>query len=292
MLQGPGRRRSTSTTATSPTSCATCSRTPTPSRSIFERGVRADGRRDPRRPADAAPLVVLEDGSDEPFDGARSRYEDALAAASPRSAASGRARADDLYILYTGGTTGMPKGVMWRQEDIFFAALGGGGFGQPADRDAGRARRAGDAPRTPRASSWSNAADDARRRPVGHRSSRSSAAARSCSDTDAPLRRRRGVAHRRRGAARTRSWSSATRWPGRSPRRSTAPGADYDTSSAGRHRLGRRDPVAGGQGPAARAAPERDGHRQLRCVGDRRQRHRVRHRQGPRPGRGSRWAST
>ncbi|MBS1849277.1 MAG: acyl-CoA synthetase [Actinobacteria bacterium] len=32
---------------------------------------------------------------------------------------------DDLYVLYTGGTTGMPKGVMWRQEDVFFA-LGGG----------------------------------------------------------------------------------------------------------------------------------------------------------------------
>jgi fatty-acyl-CoA synthase len=32
---------------------------------------------------------------------------------------------DDLYILYTGGTTGMPKGVLWRQEDIFFGALGG-----------------------------------------------------------------------------------------------------------------------------------------------------------------------
>ncbi len=33
---------------------------------------------------------------------------------------------DDLYLLYTGGTTGMPKGVMWRHEDIFFAGLGGG----------------------------------------------------------------------------------------------------------------------------------------------------------------------
>jgi fatty-acyl-CoA synthase len=32
---------------------------------------------------------------------------------------------DDLYILYTGGTTGMPKGVLWRQENIFFGALGG-----------------------------------------------------------------------------------------------------------------------------------------------------------------------
>jgi len=32
---------------------------------------------------------------------------------------------DDLYMLYTGGTTGMPKGVLWRQADIFVAAMGG-----------------------------------------------------------------------------------------------------------------------------------------------------------------------
>jgi acyl-CoA synthetase (AMP-forming)/AMP-acid ligase II len=32
---------------------------------------------------------------------------------------------DDLYVLYTGGTTGMPKGVLWRQHDIFVAACGG-----------------------------------------------------------------------------------------------------------------------------------------------------------------------
>ncbi len=38
---------------------------------------------------------------------------------------------DDLYVLYTGGTTGMPKGVMWRAEDIFFAAMGGGNYGGP-----------------------------------------------------------------------------------------------------------------------------------------------------------------
>jgi fatty-acyl-CoA synthase len=57
-------------------------------------------------------------------------YEDALAAASPARGFAPRSP-DDLYILYTGGTTGMPKGVLWRQEDIFFAALGGGGFGQP-----------------------------------------------------------------------------------------------------------------------------------------------------------------
>lgn len=32
---------------------------------------------------------------------------------------------DDLYVLYTGGTTGMPKGVLWRQHDIFMASFGG-----------------------------------------------------------------------------------------------------------------------------------------------------------------------
>ena len=36
-----------------------------------------------------------------------------------------RPTSDDLYILYTGGTTGMPKGVLWRQHDIFLSAMGG-----------------------------------------------------------------------------------------------------------------------------------------------------------------------
>jgi fatty-acyl-CoA synthase len=36
---------------------------------------------------------------------------------------------DDLYILYTGGTTGMPKGVLWRQDDIYVTSMGGTPFG-------------------------------------------------------------------------------------------------------------------------------------------------------------------
>jgi len=55
-------------------------------------------------------------------------YEDALAGASAARDFPARS-ADDLYILYTGGTTGMPKGVMWRAEDIFFGAFGGGNLG-------------------------------------------------------------------------------------------------------------------------------------------------------------------
>jgi len=37
----------------------------------------------------------------------------------------------DTYIIYTGGTTGMPRGVMWRHEDVFFAGLQGGNPGGP-----------------------------------------------------------------------------------------------------------------------------------------------------------------
>ncbi|OIJ94025.1 acyl-CoA synthetase [Streptomyces monashensis] len=49
----------------------------------------------------------------------------AEAAGSPRRGFPARS-GDDQFVIYTGGTTGMPKGVMWRQEDLFFAGLGGG----------------------------------------------------------------------------------------------------------------------------------------------------------------------
>jgi 3-oxocholest-4-en-26-oate---CoA ligase len=55
-------------------------------------------------------------------------YEAALAGASPERDFEERSE-DDLVIIYTGGTTGMPRGVMWRHKDLFFAALQGGNPG-------------------------------------------------------------------------------------------------------------------------------------------------------------------
>jgi fatty-acyl-CoA synthase len=52
-------------------------------------------------------------------------YEEALAGGSPERP-DVEWSPDDLYILYTGGTTGLPKGVLWRQGDVFPAAMGGG----------------------------------------------------------------------------------------------------------------------------------------------------------------------
>ena len=69
-------------------------------------------------------LLQVDDGSGTALlDGALD-YEAALASASPARPDVAWS-ADDLYILYTGGTTGQPKGVLWRQADIYFAALGG-----------------------------------------------------------------------------------------------------------------------------------------------------------------------
>ncbi len=49
-------------------------------------------------------------------------YEDAAASAGPeRTIAPWGRSGDHLMLLYTGGTTGMPKGVMWRQDDLFGA---------------------------------------------------------------------------------------------------------------------------------------------------------------------------
>ena len=70
-------------------------------------------------------VLVVEDGTDVPVPDGSRPYEAELASASPARDFDPRS-ADDVYCAYTGGTTGMPKGVLWRQEDIFFAGLGGG----------------------------------------------------------------------------------------------------------------------------------------------------------------------
>ncbi len=77
--------------------------------------------------------IVIQDGSDCEFEALDSAdYEQAMASGSPERDFAPRS-ADDHYILYTGGTTGMPKGVVWRHEDVFFA-LGGGNDPQTGKR--------------------------------------------------------------------------------------------------------------------------------------------------------------
>jgi 3-oxocholest-4-en-26-oate---CoA ligase len=65
--------------------------------------------------------VVIGDGADVV---PGSPYDEALAGASPERDFGPRS-SDDIYLLYTGGTTGYPKGVLWRQEDVW-RTLGGG----------------------------------------------------------------------------------------------------------------------------------------------------------------------
>ena len=68
-------------------------------------------------------LLQVDDNSGTPLLDGAEWYEDFLASA-PMTPIDTPSH-DDLYILYTGGTTGMPKGVLWRQGDIYPAALGG-----------------------------------------------------------------------------------------------------------------------------------------------------------------------
>ena len=65
--------------------------------------------------------LVLEDGAP----GSQFSYEHVLNGSSHSRDGLPACSGDDLYVLYTGGTTGMPKGVLWRQEDFFLGPLGG-----------------------------------------------------------------------------------------------------------------------------------------------------------------------
>lgn len=69
-------------------------------------------------------VTVLEDGTDHVTPYPSTGWADALAG-QPRTRGFEERSADDVYIVYTGGTTGYPKGVVWRQEDVW-RTLGGG----------------------------------------------------------------------------------------------------------------------------------------------------------------------
>lgn len=58
------------------------------------------------------------------------QYDDEVAA-SPAERDFAPRSSDDQYLLYTGGTTGMPKGVLWTHENLLFGALGGSGSPEP-----------------------------------------------------------------------------------------------------------------------------------------------------------------
>ena len=68
-------------------------------------------------------IQIADDSGNELLYGAVD-YESALATA-PAEPPPVKHSPDDLYVLYTGGTTGMPKGVLWRQHDIFMTSFGG-----------------------------------------------------------------------------------------------------------------------------------------------------------------------
>lgn len=73
-------------------------------------------------------IQVADDSGNELLPGAVD-YE-SIASTPPSTCELPEPSPDDLYILYTGGTTGMPKGVLWRQHDIFVSSMGGRPFGR------------------------------------------------------------------------------------------------------------------------------------------------------------------
>ncbi|MDT5146470.1 MAG: 3-oxocholest-4-en-26-oate---CoA ligase [Mycobacterium sp.] len=68
-------------------------------------------------------IQIADDSGNELIYGAVD-YESIIASRSPQPPPV-KPSPDDLYVLYTGGTTGMPKGVLWRQHDIFMTSFGG-----------------------------------------------------------------------------------------------------------------------------------------------------------------------
>ena len=72
-------------------------------------------------------LVDVDDGSGVPPLPGSTSFEDA-AGKDPADARLPAPSPDDLYLVCTGGTTGTPKAVLWRQADVFVSAMGGAGL--------------------------------------------------------------------------------------------------------------------------------------------------------------------
>jgi len=93
---------------------------------------------------DVKTVLVVEDGSDKDYQSYGGvEFGAALAQGSPERDFGPRSE-DDIYLLYTGGTTGFPKGVMWRHEDIYRVLFGGTDFatGEPVESEHAHAEKA------------------------------------------------------------------------------------------------------------------------------------------------------
>ena len=91
-----------------------------------------------REVADAVPtlrhVLYVDDGSGAETPAGSVELGSALAG-QPEGRDFGPRTGDDLHVIYTGGTTGAPRGVIWRHEDLFFSGMSGGNpGGEPAER--------------------------------------------------------------------------------------------------------------------------------------------------------------
>lgn len=74
-------------------------------------------------PEDVELLISIEDGSDAPVPAGTVPFTDAVLEGDTAEVIT--ATPDDLVMLCTGGTTGRPKGVLWRQSDLYVASMNG-----------------------------------------------------------------------------------------------------------------------------------------------------------------------